>query len=115
MAEFLNLPDGPGAAAQVGVKLQAEAQDFKQKAQRLLGHIQHLDGGKPWGADEAGQAFETQYHKPMGEAGSLAQALQDRLNTAGHRLDELGSGVVQAMTRYDSADVTGATDIRGAV
>ncbi|BCJ46076.1 hypothetical protein GCM10010168_50240 [Actinoplanes ianthinogenes] len=115
MSEYLSLPQGPAAAAQVGTKLQAEAQDFKEKAQRVLADIQALDQKRPWGGDEAGKAFEQQYHKPMGEAGTLAQALQDRLDTAGDMLDKLGGNVVQAMTQYDVSDQAGATDIAGAV
>ncbi|WIM99929.1 hypothetical protein ACTOB_003599 [Actinoplanes oblitus] len=115
MSEYLSLPEGPAAAARVGTKLQAEAQDFKEKAQRVLADIRALDQNRPWGGDEAGKAFEAQYHKPMGEAGTLAHALQDRLDTAGDLLDGIGGRVVQAMTQYDATDMGGATDIAGAV
>ncbi len=114
MANYLNLPEGSAAASQVGLRLQAEAEDFKQKAQDLLTRIQEKDEGRPWGGDKAGKAFETQYHQPIEGAGPLAQALQDRLRTAGDPLHRLGGNVVKAMGDYDAADVTGAAEIAGA-
>ncbi|BCY11092.1 hypothetical protein [Actinoplanes sp. L3-i22] len=113
MSSYVNLPDGPQAAAQVGERLKAAAESFQQRSAALLSRIQGLDGGTPWGADKAGKAFEQQYHKPMGEQGTLAHALQDRLATAGKVLDEVGTNVVTAMTNYDVADQTGGTDIAG--
>jgi hypothetical protein len=115
MSLLLNLPEGAAAAAGVGTKLQAEAKDFKTKARQLLADIQQLDQGRPWGGDEAGKTFEEQYHKPAGEAGPLAHALQSRLETAGDLLDKVGGKVVQAASQYERADVTGAADIAGAV
>jgi hypothetical protein len=115
MSLLLNLPEGAAAAAGVGTKLQSEAKEFKAKARELLVDIQNLDRGQPWGGDEAGKSFEERYHKPAGEAGPLAHALQSRLETAGDLLDKVGGTVVQAASQFDRADVTGAADIAGAV
>ncbi len=115
MSTYLNLPDGPEPVARVGDRLKAEAEEFQRKAADLLLQIQDLDGGQPWGHDEAGTAFEQQYHKPMGEEGTLAHALQERLRTAGGLLNELGGKVTTAMATYDATDQTGGGAIAGAV
>jgi hypothetical protein len=114
MSSYLNLPDGPEAAARVGDRLKSEAESFQHKAADLLSKIQGLDHGRPWGTDKAGTAFEAQYHKPMGEQGPLAHALQDRLASAGKVLDEMGRNVTTAMANYDNADLTGGVEIAGA-
>ncbi|AEV86747.1 hypothetical protein ACWT_5729 [Actinoplanes sp. SE50] len=115
MSSYLELPEGTEAVAQIGARLRAQAQDFKEQARQILGDIQGLDQGQPWGNDQAGKAFAEQYHKPVEGAGSLALAMQDRLHAAGDLLDELGGTVVTAMQTVESADLTGGADIAGAV
>jgi hypothetical protein len=111
---YINLDDGSDSVTSVGAQLLAKADAFKAQAQAILGEIQDKEAGSPWGADQTGQNFHTQYTKDIDTGNGSAPfnaALQDKLSNAGDDLSKIGNGTITAMVTFNSTDAVSADDI----
>ncbi|MDQ7907785.1 hypothetical protein RB614_25005 [Phytohabitans sp. ZYX-F-186] len=113
MNTFLRLEDDPNEIAGTGARLLGMAQQFQGEVQTVLGEIKSIDAERPWASDKYGQAFEANYTKAgEGQDEPIRDAVQERMGHAGEQLTTVGDQTVLAMTEYQGADDTGASEIR---
>jgi hypothetical protein len=112
MGTYLDIEGDPNEVTGTGAKLRAMAESFQGRAQGILGDIRAVEGERPWGSDQYGQAFETTYNVvPEGGEGTLRDSVQDGMQDAGGRLKRVGENTVLAMTEYQGTDADNAAQI----
>ncbi len=115
MGSYLDIRDDPNEVSGTGAILRSIGTSFKSQAQGILGEINAVDGERPWGNDQYGQAFEQTYNVvPEGSDGPLREAVSDGLNRAGEGLVNVGDKTVMAMTEFQGVDDGNRDDINRA-
>jgi hypothetical protein len=109
------MPDGPQQVAATGIQLKALATEFGSSASAILGEIESIEGGQPWGHDETGQAFASSYNQvPSGGDKPFSQSLRDELSDAGKTLGTISDGIVNAVAEYQLTDSDNSDAINNA-
>jgi|SRR5882672_8639096 hypothetical protein len=112
MSGYVKLTGGTDETTGVGAQLVAKAAQFKADAAGVLSDITGKEAGAPWGNDETGQNFLTQYNNvPEGGTQPFSDELKSKLEKAGDDLDKLGTATMQAMVGYQSTDTVNSGDI----
>jgi hypothetical protein len=113
MSTYVDLHGDPDDVTSTGARLKAAAESFGAQAKEILNEIQSIDTGAPWGSDEPGQAFASQYHQtPQGGGPPFSESLQTEMSSAGEHLGKAGDAIMLAMSGYQSTDITNTNDIK---
>jgi|SRR5215467_2535161 len=106
------MQDGPAQVAATALQLKSLAVEFGAQAGGILAGIESIEGRKPWGSDEPGQAFERSYNQtPQDSDTPFSKSLHDELGNAGKVLGELSDNILNAVASYQSTDVDSSEDI----
>jgi hypothetical protein len=112
MSTYVSMPNGPEQVANTGIQLKALSAEFGSQASAILGEIESIESGQPWGHDEAGQAFAASYNQvPQGSDKPFSQSLRDELSDAGTPLGKISDAIINAVAEYQLTDADSANAI----
>lgn len=117
MTTYLNVGGGgPDEIINVAIRIRSAGDDFVGTAQSLVQSIESIEGGQPWGSnDKYATAFLEHYKGKAGSSGMPTnEAVKRSVGDSGTSLSNIGSGVIEAMAKYQVVDDDGSTSIASA-
>lgn len=114
MSTFLNVEGGgPDEVIDVATRVKSAGDDFAGTARSLVQAIEHIEAQRPWGAgDKYADAFLANYHGKSDAPMPTNEAVKKSLGDSGTSLSQIGTGVIEAMGKYQITDDDGATAIK---
>lgn len=107
---FVDLTEGPDGLRSRAVQLAGQAESFADRLASLLAQIEGIEGARPWGGDEYGDAFVKSYAQPT-EAGPFHEAVDDQVRDLGPEATKIGTVLSAGATDYLTGDLQAADDI----
>jgi hypothetical protein len=121
MSNFVEINGDPDYIRARGAMLAATGETFDGKAKSLVGRINGIEAGAPWGPDDFGDRF-----KDNGEGGGyngtenipdgkqFHEFVQTSASGIGPQMTKTGNAIQSAMTGYQFADFDNSADIENA-
>lgn len=110
---------GPDTVVGRAAGILGEGSSLDADVTRIVGEIESIEGGEPWGTDKYGAAFRQGYYAAVAGGGRLSEAAKKTSRDLGAEAGTIGDAAMWAMTDYQSADgenaggIASARDARG--
>ena len=115
MSNFVEINDDPDEIRARGALLSARGQAFSARTSELVGRINGIEAGAPWGSDKYGKEFlENEhggYHSTKHTDVPFNEYVKTSASGVGPKLTKTGDAIEGAMTGYQFADIDNQGDI----